>query len=71
MRDRIAVDFNLDQSVISTIKVHNALGELLFNQSTEASFSRYEISTANFNTGIYFVSVEINGNITTEKIIVQ
>jgi hypothetical protein len=69
--DRIIIDYLLDQTVMSNVFVQNSLGQTVWSGSSVASYNRQEISTEALPTGLYVVSVHINGNVQSKKLIIQ
>ena len=69
--DRIVIDYSLDQTVMSNVFVQNSLGQNVWSGSSVASYNRQEISTQTLPAGLYIVSVHINGNVQSKKLIIQ
>lgn len=67
----VLIDFDLSQSVVANIAIYNVLGELVHREITQAQFNRHSVSFHPSSAGIYFVTVEVNGNTITEKIILN
>lgn len=70
-QQRIIVDFYLDRPANALIEVQNLLGETVHREVRTASYSREEIQLPNAASGVYMVSVSVNGLTTTDKIFIQ
>jgi hypothetical protein len=62
-------NFTISSNDLDNVKVFNALGILVFNETV--SNNSINVSTSNLKSGIYFVQVTENGNFSTSRIIVK
>jgi len=65
----IIVDFSLDQSAPAQISIYDALGNLVQSDKTTANFNRETYSMTSLTSGVYFITVNINGQSWTQKTI--
>jgi hypothetical protein len=65
----VKIDFSLDKASMSDIAVYDVLGNIIYTGASRAEFNRVEIPLRNQSSGVYFVSVNINGQIWTQKIV--
>jgi hypothetical protein len=68
------VTYTLEKKSNINIYLTNILGQIIFtktNLSQTPNDYTHKISTQNLSDGLYFISIEINGQITTQKIIVN
>ena len=62
-------NFTISSSDLDDVKVFDALGILVFNETV--SNNSINVSTSNLTSGVYFVQVTENGNSSTSRIIVK
>ena len=65
----VNIDFSIDQSSMADIEVYDVLGNVIHSSTNIAEYNRVEIPLTNETSGVYFVSVTINGENWTQKII--
>ena len=53
---------------VSTVKVYNCLGVLV--EEIEVNSNEIEINTSDYSSGIYYISIEGNKSVKTERLIV-
>ncbi len=65
--------YDLNQATAATISVYNYAGQLIWNQQTGSAsgLNTATIQTSGWAAGMYIVSLEVGGQKTTQKIIVQ
>lgn len=62
-------NFTVKINALENVKVFDAIGNLVFNQSLKSN--SININTTNFNRGLYFLQATANGNVATSRIIVK
>lgn len=67
----ILIDYDLDQVAMSEVQVFNALGNRVITDQQAVSHARQILNANDLSTGVYFVNVEVNGQVSTHKIILQ
>lgn len=67
----VYVDFYLDRTAEAEIEIFNVLGKRVYNQSSNVSYARKRLDLSNAESGVYFVTVSINGSSTTDKIVLK
>jgi hypothetical protein len=55
----------------ASVKLYNLLGQELLSQTLETNISTQKIPTDGITTGVYVVSLSLNGNTITKKIIIN
>ncbi|GAB5539639.1 MAG: hypothetical protein Salg2KO_17420 [Salibacteraceae bacterium] len=70
-RKTIFIDISYDRSINAEITVHNILGEEVYKQSSLASYSRERIDLTDMSAGTYIVTVALNGQSETHKVILN
>ncbi|HIP37580.1 MAG TPA: T9SS type A sorting domain-containing protein, partial [Crocinitomix sp.] len=68
------VEGRLDFNTTSyTIKIHNALGEVIFNKNYVATdkYFNQTINSSELKNGVYYVSIYVNDKITTKKLVIN
>lgn len=65
----VKIDFALDKAAMSEIAVYDVLGNIIHTSALRAKFNRVEIPLLNQPSGVYFVSVNINGQNWSQKIV--
>lgn len=55
------------------VNIYNVLGQLLnqFEQQSQQGLNQVEFDVTNWKPGMYVVSIEVNGEVTTRKVIVE
>lgn len=69
--NQINVSFYSDQDKDCTVKVYNTIGKLMYSSLeiiSNSGIQNFEIETKDFNSGIYFVNIELDQTILTKKI---
>ena len=64
--NKIAVQYISDLN--ETISISNAMGQILLNQKLKSNYTEIETQ---FNPGVYFVTLQANGQTKTSKIIIN
>lgn len=70
-RKMVVMDYFLDRGAVANISVYNVLGNLVYSDQRSVGYSRETIDLNNAQSGIYFINVEINGSVSTQKVILQ
>ncbi len=65
----ITIEFNFHSNSMIHLSVINVLGEHLYSESIAANTSMKNISLQDFASGIYFLNIEVDGSVSTRKII--
>jgi hypothetical protein len=68
---QINADFFLDRNAVADIQVLNGLGQVVMTKKSTVSYDRVTLDMSNAQSGLYFVTVNINGQTKTEKIVLQ
>ncbi|WKN42297.1 T9SS type A sorting domain-containing protein [Tunicatimonas pelagia] len=68
-----SIDYDLqDGSQLATISVHNILGDQVLKLQLDQAETNLKISTDEFPNGIYFYTLQLNGqSVTTKKFVVR
>ncbi|MCD4731904.1 MAG: T9SS type A sorting domain-containing protein [Bacteroidales bacterium] len=69
-----SIRVDVDQDYLVGLKIHNLMGQLVYEIQPEIVYSRnhiWEINTSDFKPGIYFYSVSAGNNQITKKMIVD
>ncbi len=64
VKDKLTLGVNGDAHQSLKVQIVNQIGQVVFSGMNETFNEAYEINTAPFSTGLYFVTVE-NGNAVT------
>lgn len=67
----IYADFYLDRGAQAEIEVFNVLGKRVYNNATTVSHTRERIDLSGAESGVYFVTISLNGSSTTDKIFLK
>ncbi len=71
--ESVQITVGTEQSSETKISVYSTIGQLVSSQTTQlvAGENTLEIETGNFVSGVYLISVETEGNRTTQKLIIE
>lgn len=67
----IVADFFLDRSAVAKLNVYDVLGNLVYTAQETVGYSRENIDLNHVPGGVYFINVDINGTVKSEKVILQ
>ncbi len=67
----IVADFFLDRSAIANINVYDVLGNLIYTAQETVGYSRENIDLNHVPGGVYFINIDVNGTVKSEKVILQ
>ena len=65
------LNIELSGQEIEKITVYNSAGATVFSSATKSVGSNYKLNTAQFNSGVYFISVQTKTGIVSSKFIVK
>lgn len=66
-KGKFTIDYNGEESIISSISVCNQLGDVVFSGDSKSR----EIDLSDQSKGVYFVKITTNNNVITKKLILQ
>lgn len=68
--DMTNVQFNLTEAANVTVEVFNVYGQIVFsdNMGEVNGMQNVEVSTANLESGMYIVNINVNGNILSKRV---
>ncbi len=67
----VVADFYLDRSARANIRVYDIVGNLVYSAQETVGYSRETMNLEHVGAGVYMINIEINGGVTTEKVILQ
>ena len=67
----VVADFYLDRSARANIRVYDIVGNLVYSAQETVGYSRETMNLEHVGDGVYMINIEINGGVTTEKVILQ
>ena len=67
----IVADFFLDRSAVANINVYDVLGNLIYTAQETVGYSRENIDLNHVPGGVYFINIDVNGTVKSEKVILQ
>ncbi|MBL7884425.1 MAG: T9SS type A sorting domain-containing protein, partial [Bacteroidia bacterium] len=71
--DVVNIVLSANEKANATVTIYNAVGQKVneFSNYLNGAAQTLTINTANYQAGVYFVSVNINGKLTSKKVIVK
>ena len=71
--DKVSLEFTVKKSTMVKLILYNELGKKVKSQNKKVitGLNQISINTQNIKSGIYFVSLEIDGEIVTKQIVKQ
>lgn len=67
----IFTDFSLDRGATAQIQIIDMLGNTIVSETRNVGYNRETFNLENAGSGVYLISVTINGDTQTEKVILQ
>ena len=64
------VQFNLTEAANVTVEVFNVYGQIVFsdNMGEVNGLQNVEVSTADLESGMYIVNINVNGNVLSKRV---
>ncbi|NOQ73928.1 MAG: T9SS type A sorting domain-containing protein [Crocinitomix sp.] len=56
---------------INSVKLYNAIGQLVYEENTEANSGKQYVDVSYFADGVYFVVLDIEGKLAKSKVLIQ
>ena len=71
--NNVNILFNVEKLSNVSIKIYNAIGQevAVYNNESISKGTTFNINTTNYKKGIYFVTVVMNGNSTSQKLVIE
>lgn len=67
----VFTDFSLDRGATAEIRIIDMLGNTVVSETRNVGYNRETFNLENAGSGVYLISVTINGDTQTEKVILQ
>ncbi len=67
----VNISLNNSANSLATVKVYNLNGQCLAHKTIDASNGDYELNTSNLHKGMYLITVENNGNVSSQKLLID
>jgi hypothetical protein len=67
----VFTDFSLDRGATAQIRIIDMLGNTIVSETRNVGYNRETFNLENAGSGVYLISVTINGDTQTEKVILQ
>ena len=67
----VFTDFSLDRGATAQIQIIDMLGNTIVSETRNVGYNRETFNLENAGSGVYLISVTINGDTQTEKVILQ
>jgi len=64
--ERITV--SLEEGIATSVTIRNSLGQLLLSDKTPST-NQVELDLSSYPTGIYFLQIEVDGQVITKKVV--
>jgi photosystem II stability/assembly factor-like uncharacterized protein len=68
-KNQVSLVWNKGQQV--SVKIYNSLGKLMYYTKNQSLVNSLNIDTSNYNSGLYFVSVNTINGVVTKKLIIE
>lgn len=68
-KNQVSLSWNKAEQV--TVKIYNSLGKLMFYTKKQSLLEPLNINTSQYNSGLYFVSVNSLNGVVTKKLIIE
>lgn len=68
-RDQVSLTWNKAEQV--TVRIYNSLGKIMYYTKGQTLLEPHKINTAQYNSGLYYVSVNTVNGVITKKLIIE